>query len=350
MATKIPNGLTSPNVLAMRRGRVNRRDRREGRVPRRATSTATIATSTRRRPTRRRARSATASARSSISARSRTRKTPSRAAIQGVSAKLTYHVAQRTDVGANYTLSRTWGSFDGETTASGPVTTGVLSYPEYKQLSWNSPVGDLGVDQRHRAELWANYGIPHVEGLTVSGIEHMASGVPYGAVGVTDARPFVTNPGYITPQGGSTVTYYYTARDAFRTAASYRTDLAVNYDFAVKTGTRKVDLFVQGQVLNVLNNEALCGCGATVFNNGGGVDFASTIDASVLSSANAPTGVKLAAFNPFTTAPVQGTNWQLGPNFGTALNRFAYTSPARATHHLRRPLLVSRRCGVRRAG
>ena len=29
----------------------------------------------------------------------------------------------------------------------------------------------------------------------------------------------------------------------------------------------------------------------------------------------------------FTTTPVQGTNWALGPNFGTALNRFAYTTP-----------------------
>jgi hypothetical protein len=24
---------------------------------------------------------------------------------------------------------------------------------------------------------------------------------------------------------------------------------------------------------------------------------------------------------------VQGSNWALGPNFGTALNRFAYTTP-----------------------
>jgi hypothetical protein len=34
-----------------------------------------------------------------------------------------------------------------------------------------------------------------------------------------------------------------------------------------------------------------------------------------------------ATFNPFTTTPVQGTNWALGPKFGQALNRFAYTTP-----------------------
>jgi hypothetical protein len=34
-----------------------------------------------------------------------------------------------------------------------------------------------------------------------------------------------------------------------------------------------------------------------------------------------------AAFNPFTTVPVEGVNWAKGPVFGTALNRFAYTSP-----------------------
>jgi hypothetical protein len=32
-------------------------------------------------------------------------------------------------------------------------------------------------------------------------------------------------------------------------------------------------------------------------------------------------------FNPFTTTPVQGTNWDYGTNFGHALSRFAYTTP-----------------------
>ena len=32
-------------------------------------------------------------------------------------------------------------------------------------------------------------------------------------------------------------------------------------------------------------------------------------------------------FDPFTTTPVEGVNWAKGPNFGTPLNRFAYTTP-----------------------
>ena len=53
-------------------------------------------------------------------------------------------------------------------------------------------------DQRHRARLWVNYGVPRVTGLTLSVLQTLESGVPYGAAeharGV-DPRPFVVNPG-----------------------------------------------------------------------------------------------------------------------------------------------------------
>jgi hypothetical protein len=45
---------------------------------------------------------------------------------------------------------------------------------------------------------------------------------------------------------------------------------------------------------------------------------------SVLTPVNTAT---LAKFNPFTTTPVQGVNWNLAPDFGTPINRFAYDSP-----------------------
>jgi hypothetical protein len=61
-----------------------------------------------------------------------------------------------------------------------------------------------------------------------------------------------------------------------------------------------------------------------VFNNGGTV-AATTIDQTVRNAVNA--AGTYAPFNPFTTAPVEGTHWAKGPNFGHALNRFAYTSP-----------------------
>jgi hypothetical protein len=63
--------------------------------------------------------------------------------------------------GANYTLSRLWGNFDGSRRRR-PVTTDLL-------------LSDTGVrstrptatsaDQRHRATLWINYGVPKATGL-----------------------------------------------------------------------------------------------------------------------------------------------------------------------------------------
>ena len=114
-----------------------------------------------------------------------------------------------------------------------------------------------------------------MNGLTLSVLQDVASGLPYGAVGVgggsggVNAIPFVTNPGYANPQGNTSETYYYTARDAFHTESSTRTDIAINYDYAVGVGSRQADLFFQAQILNVFNAFDLCGCGSTVFSNGG---------------------------------------------------------------------------------
>jgi hypothetical protein len=198
----------------------------------------------------------------------------------------------------------------------------VLRYPEYKQEAWNYPSGDLSIDQRHRMRAWATYQTPFLNGLTISGIEEAASGVPYGAVGSIDARNFVANPGYQAPQGGNTVAYYFTGRDAFRTESEFRTDLAANYTYRIK-GARGAQLFGQLQVLNVFNQFQLCGCGASVFANGGNTNVA-RIDQTALSNAQRSS---LARFNPFTTTPVEGVNWVKGSVFGTALNRFAYTTP-----------------------
>ena len=229
----------------------------------------------------------------------------------------------RASVGGNYTLSRLWGNFDGENSNSGPLFADLFQYPEYRNASWYLPDGDLSSDQRHRASLWFNYSVPRVDGLALSLIEEMASGLPYGALGLVDARAFVNVPAYATPQGASTENYYYTARNAFRTAATYRTDLAVNYSHGITSGARKVEVFGQMQVLNLLNQFQLCGCGADVFTNGGAV-VQTRIGSSVLNPTNT---ASLAKFNPLTTTPVPGTNWNYGANFGTALNRLAYTSP-----------------------
>jgi hypothetical protein len=248
----------------------------------------------------------------------------------GATLSATYRVNARTDIGGNYTLSRLWGNWDGENVGSGPITTDIFQYPEYRNISWYAPQGDLSADQRHRSTMWVNYGVPKVSGLTLSVLADLASGLPYGASGtfsntsaVVDARSYVTNPGYATPQGNPTESYYYTARDAFRTEWSRRADFAASYNRPFGVGSRKVEAFVQAQVLNFFNNQNLCGCGDTVFLNGGAVQT-NRIGSGLLNPVNSAAMQK---FNPLTTTPVLGVNWNYNSNFGTPLNRFAFTSP-----------------------
>ena len=82
-------------------------------------------------------------------------------------------------------------------------------------------------------------------------------------------------------------------------------------------------MFFHAEVLNIFDQSQLCGCGGTVFNNGGASDIR-TISTGVLTALNSGT---LQPFNPFAQTPVQGVNWNLSPTFGTAVSRFAYTSP-----------------------
>ena len=182
--------------------------------------------------------------------------------------------------------------------------------------------------------MWVNYGVPGVGGLSLSVLQELASGLPYGAVGTVDARSFVaaSSPvvaaAYATPQGAASETYYYTARDAFRTEASRRTDFAANYNRAIGSGPRKVSAFIQAQVLNIFNEQDLCGCGGTIFANGGNGQLNTIQGASAGESVLTPLNTAtLARFNPLTTTPVLGTNWNYNANFGTPKNRFAFTSP-----------------------
>jgi outer membrane receptor for ferrienterochelin and colicin len=243
----------------------------------------------------------------------------------GLSAQATYRLGSALDAGAAYTLSRAWGNVDGETAAAGPTADVSLQYPEYKQASWNYPEGDLAVDQRHRSRLWANYFVPRVPRLTLSVLQTIESGAPYGAVSTSgvNTQLYVTNPGYETPLPPNQTVYFFTARDAYRTEGQVRTDVAVSYAYNTP-GLRRLQLFGQVQVINLFNQFQLCGCGASVSQSGGGV-IVGRIDQTVNTSVTAP--AQYQTFNPFTTAPVQGVNWDVAPTFGTAVNRMAYTSP-----------------------
>jgi len=85
-----------------------------------------------------------------------------------------------------------------------------------------------------------------------------------------------------------------------------------------------MQLFGQLQVINIFNQSQLCGCGAPVAQNGGAIRT-ERIDQAVRTAVTTPGLYQ--TFNPFTTTPVEGVNWDKGPNFGNALNRLSYTSP-----------------------
>jgi outer membrane receptor protein involved in Fe transport len=243
------------------------------------------------------------------------------------------------DVGGNYTLSRNWGNFEGESVNGGPLRFEAGRFSEYRSEAWNFPEGDLSTDQRHRSRIWMNYRPGVLRGLSVSLLQLMESGIPYGSGGrdaavagaVTsgvDPRPYVTNPGYLNPPSGTDIAYYYTARDAFRTESQFRTDMAVNYTWRVPGGGG-VELFGQLQVLNLFDQSQLCACGGTAFGTGGSGNAGGLniqrLNTAVLTPVSTP--ARFAAFTPFTTTPVRGVNWDLGPNFGQAVSRFAYTTP-----------------------
>ncbi len=238
----------------------------------------------------------------------------------GMTLQGTYRPRSSVDIGANYTLSRTWGNFDGESTNAATVAY-VNYYPEYNEPKWNRPVGDLSIDQRHRMRLWGTYTRPlGTKGGTLSlgAVQQMGSGAPYGALGTIDTKPYVTNPGYAAPDGGRTALwdYFFTARDAFHTEATYRTDFALNY--SVRPFARGgAELFIHAEILNLFNQSQLCACGGTVFNNGGGTQLNKIGQAVTIRQ----------TFNPFTTTPVEGTNWVKGANFGLPVDRFSYTTP-----------------------
>lgn len=271
----------------------------------------------------------------------------------GLTAQATYRLKLGTDVGATYTASRAWGNFNGETVAGGPSAPDALAYPEYRQASWNYPDGDLQIDQRHRARFWLNYGVPKVEGLTVSLLQTLDSGVPFGPNNITntnnangvDASAYVTNPGYLTPPDGTVLYYHFSAdcanvpagpaylqescadgrqRDAFRLEGQRRTDLALNYGRRVTVGNRRPEFFVQAHVVNLFDQSQICGCGGTVFENGGTVRQ-TRVDQTVRTAVTSAAAFQ--SFDPFTTTPVQGVHWNYGPRFGEPLNRLAYTTP-----------------------
>ena len=234
----------------------------------------------------------------------------------GLHTQFAYRLGERFNLGGNWTWSHLIGDIVGETSASGNVVGTVHNQAEYFDRKWNSPVGDLSSDQRHRVYVYGTYDVPldpKAGSLNVSLIQSWNTGTPYGAAGTVATRAFVTNPGYTSTP--ASVTYWFTGRDAYRTEDIWRTDLSMTYAYKIAGA---VEIYVSPQVFNIFNAQHV-----TTVN--------STISTAVNSSANYNT------FNPFTTTPVEcpqttaaasckalGANWQKGSLFGQPTGPTSY--------------------------
>ncbi len=243
-----------------------------------------------------------------------------------------YRLTDRLTFAGNYTLAKLQGNIDGESEVSGPLSLSPREYPEFHDPAWSFPDGYLQADQRHRLRVWAVYDLFENErqSLNVSVLQSFYSGTPYGAVGTVstagatdrdgDGRPempVVANPGYVRIENDP-FTYYYTARDAFKTDSMQRTDFALNYSFRWQAFGKSMEVFLQPEVINVFNNDA--------------VHFIDDINTDVLTQANrgvcagSPSG-RCLGFNPLTQTPIEGVHFTKGGDFGLPENEDAFQDP-----------------------
>lgn len=223
---------------------------------------------------------------------------------KGLSTQLSYRLRPELQLGANYTLSWARGSVEGETATDGPVRASANDMPEYRQASWNFPVGYTNGDQRHKVRGWASYMLPvpdRMGRVDLGLIQRFDSGSNYDWSASIDTRPYVTNPGYITPV--SSPTYYFSGRGEFTRKGIWRTDLSLGWERKLP-GLPKGRMFFRGVVNNVLNLHGIDGFNTTVQTN----------------SSNS----SLAVFNPFSETPVKGVNWDFGPEYGKVTGPGSY--------------------------
>lgn len=221
----------------------------------------------------------------------------------GLHTQFRIRLTDNLDLGGNWTWSHARGNFNGENVGSGPLRSSFFAYPEYTERSWNLPRGDLAIDQRNKARLWALYNLFRTRrhGLNVSLLQNYFSGLPYSAAATINTQPFVSDPGYVTPP--SSVTYFFSGRGEFTTDDITRTDLSVNYNLNLG----RFELFLQPEVVNLFDEEGVV-----------------AVDTSILTAATDNT---LQSFNPFTTEPIEGMHWRKGEDFGQPTDENDFQQP-----------------------
>jgi hypothetical protein len=223
----------------------------------------------------------------------------------GVQTQFSYRLSPRFNVGGTYTWSRLVGNVTGEDSGSGPLVGVATERPEYRQESWNYPMGYLTGDQRNRARLWVSYDQPTPVGsFNISLLQNFDSANRTSADGTIDPSPYLAE-GYVEEPTG--ISYFFGGRGNLTTDDIMRTDLAVNYKVKLFSG---LELFIQPEIINLFNAQGVVSYDEEVLTNSD-VDY-------------------LLAFNPFTmTNPIEcpqgetaanceamGAHWQKGVNFG----------------------------------
>lgn len=231
---------------------------------------------------------------------------------QALQGQFGYRLFNRVNLGASYTYSEARGNEVGETIGSGPGAATPSLYREYKSFAQNNPIGFLPNDQTHRARLWASYDQPlgGFGTLNISVLERFDSGIAYSAVGNVHVGSYVTNPGYATPP--SSVAYFFSDRGEYRGDNVTATDLALNWSMPIS----RAEVFVQGEVLNVFNEQAVVtpSTSITVFGDNRFNPFTET-------PRECPQGTSTA------TCVAGGYNWRKNASFGEATGPNAYQLP-----------------------
>jgi hypothetical protein len=230
--------------------------------------------------------------------------------------------------GGGYTYSTLRGNDLPETDGNGPLLNSFGHfYPEYLNYPNRLPYGYLDGDQTHRARIWGGYDLQiRKVSLNASVIQSYDSGRAYSAVGLINPygnsrinfanSPYTREISTKSPYTRSALVpfynYFFSDRGEFRTDATTATDLALNLSVPI----RNVQLFAQGQVLNVFNGQAV----NNIYNG--------NINTRLTTRVTAGTGESsLVAFNPFTEIPVEGKHYVLDPDFGEPTGRDAYQQP-----------------------
>jgi hypothetical protein len=226
---------------------------------------------------------------------------------KGLVTQASYRLGTAWQLGANYTLSWQRGNFTGEDEGSGPIRFGGNDQPEYREESWSFPTGYNPGDQRHKLRGWAQYRLPVSERagrFDLGFVQRFDSSDASSADGSIDPRSFVTNPGYQSIP--STVTYYFGPRGEQRYDDVWRTDLSLVWGMPLQVLGRS-EVFFRGVVTNLFNSSAQISGNETI-----------------LTRAN---NSAYQLFNPFTTTPVLGVHYDLGPDYMQPTGTGDYQGP-----------------------